>query len=63
LKHFIDSQFIPQHPEYPYKIKFFSVEDLSNTFAAVKEVISEIKDKCEGFLILHSDTIVGVSLR
>jgi hypothetical protein len=54
---------LPQHPTYPFKINFATVKDLSNTFAAVKEVLSKIKNTYEGLLILHADTIIGVPLK
>ena len=35
---------------------------MSNTFVALRELLSFYKDSFEGILVVHGDTIVGVSL-
>lgn len=62
LRPYLDTQFLPQHREYPHPIEYFTVKDLSNNFAAVRQLLTVCKDQYEGYLLLHGDTVVGVPL-
>ncbi len=43
LRTYLESQFLPQHKDYPHQIEFFTVKDLSNTFVRVKELLAVTK--------------------
>ncbi len=62
LRPYIESQFLPQHRDYPHQVEFFTVKEMANTFAVVKELLTTTKKEYRGYLILHADTLVGVPL-
>lgn len=59
---YIESQFLPQHHDYPHQIEFFTVKEMANTFAILKELLSTTKKEYAGYMILHADTLVGIPL-
>jgi hypothetical protein len=54
---------LPSHRDYPHRIEFQVVKDLSNTTLALKEVLLAEKQAYRGYIVQHADTINAVPFK